>query len=94
MSDMPFTNYLFRLYFNAFITVSMQLIPSAKMIIARNTLLNCMKTCEITSVFSPNNCSIPSKKLGFMILSFNSQIIVNAPSMRLVIIVTNITLFV
>lgn len=66
----------------------MQLIPSAKMIIARNTLLNCMKTCEITSVFSPNNCSIPSKKLGFMILSFNSQIIVNAPSMRLVIIVT------
>lgn len=81
-----------RLYFTAFTTVSMPLIVNAKMMIERNTLLKCIKTCEITSASVPNNCSIPSKNPLFIILSFNSQMLVNAPSIILVIMVTSITL--
>ena len=83
-----------RLYFTAFTTVSMPLIVNAKMMIERNTLLKCIKTCEITSASVPNNCSIPSKNPLFIILSFNSQMLVNAPSIILVIMVTSITLLV
>ena len=77
-----------RLYFTAFTTVSMPLIVNAKMMIERNTLLKCIKTCEITSASVPNNCSIPSKNPLFIILSFNSQMLVNTPSIILVIMVT------
>ena len=81
-----------RLYFTAFTIVSMQLIVNAKMMIERNTLLKCIKTCGITSASVPNNCSIPSKNPLFIILSFSSQMLVNAPSIILVIMVTSITL--
>ena len=83
-----------RLYFTAFTIVSMQLIVNAKMMIERNTLLKCIKTCGITSASVPNNCSIPSKNPLFIILSFSSQMLVNAPSIILVITVTISTLLV
>ena len=88
------SSFYCRLYFTAFTIVSMQLIVNAKMMIERNTLLKCIKTCAITSASVPNNCSIPSKNPPFIILSFNSQMLVNAPSIILVITVTISTLLV
>lgn len=84
----------FLLYLTDFTTVSIQLIANAKIIIARNSLLKCIKIFEIISAFSPNNCSTPSKNAEFIILPFNNQMNVNKPSIRLVIIVTIITLWV
>ena len=59
-----------RLYFTAFTTISMPLIVNAKMMIERNTLLKCIKTCEITSASVPNNCSIPSKNFLVFLKSY------------------------